>query len=135
MANAIYPKYKAACMRGGASVNLVTGPVKVCLVADAYIYGAAHEFLSDIPGGSQAAISGTLSSCAVSDLGAFTSANGYFTSVTSTEDKALVLFVDTGAPATSRLIAYIDSGVTGLPVTPAGAGYNIIPDPTGWFVL
>jgi hypothetical protein len=135
MANAVFPKFKAACIRGGANTNLVTGPVKVVLVADGYTYSTAHEFLSDIPGGDQAAISGALAGCAVSDLGAFTSSNGYFTSVTSTEDKALVLIVDTGVPATSRLIAYLDTSVTGLPVTPAGSGYNIIADPTGWFVL
>jgi hypothetical protein len=135
MANAVYPKCKAAGFRGGANVNLITGVVKVCLVADGYTYDPTHEFLSDIPTLDQAAISGALTGKAVTDLGAFQSANGYFTAVTSSEDKALVLFVDTGVPATSRLIAYIDTGVTGLPVTPAGSGYNVIPDPTGWFVL
>ncbi len=135
MANAVYPKFKAAAMSGGASTNLVTSTVKVCLVADAYTYDPTHEFLSDIPTLDQAAISGALTSKSVTPLAAFLSANGFFTSVTSSEDKALVLFVDTGVPATSRLIAYIDTGVTGLPVTPAGSGYNVIPDPTGWFVL
>ena len=135
MANKVYPKYKAAAMSGGASVNLLVGSVKVCLVADGYTYDDGHEFLSDIPSGDQAAISGALTGKAVTVLGAFQSANARFDSVTSTEDKALVLFVDTGAPSTSRLIAYLDTGVTGLPVTPAGASYNIVVDPAGWFVL
>jgi hypothetical protein len=133
--NKVYPKYKKAAVTGGASVNWLTSSVKALLVADGYTYDDAHEFLSDIPSGDQAAISGALTSKAVTDLGAFQSANARFDSVTSTEDKALVLFVDTGSPATSRLIAYLDTGVTGLPVTPAGAGYNIIVDPAGWFVL
>ena len=135
MANKIYPKFKKAATTGGASVNLLTSTIKVCLVADGYTYSDAHEFLSDIPSGDQAALSGALTGKAVTDLGAFQTANGRFDSVSSTEDKALVLFVDTGVPATSRLIAYLDTSVTGLPVTPAGASYNIVVDPAGWFVL
>ena len=41
--------------------------------------------------------------------------------------EALVLWVDTGTPATSFLIAYFDT-VTGLPVTPNGGDIQIVWD-------
>lgn len=47
-----------------------------------------------------------------------------FTTVTGDSVEALVLYQHTGNEATSRLIAYIDSGV-GLPITPNGADITI----------
>ncbi len=134
MANKIYPKFKKASVTGGT--NLLTSDIKAVMIdLGAYTYNDTHEFLSDIPGGAQIGISGNLSSKSVSDLGAFTSANARWTSVTGVSVEAVALFIDTGVPASSRLIAFYDTGVTGLPVTPAGAAYNGIPDSGGWFVL
>lgn len=136
MANKVYPKFKKASVTGGASVNLLTSSVKLVLVdTGQYTYSDAHEFLSDVPAGARIAISGALSSKAVSDLAAFTSANGRFDGVTGVSVEAIIIFVDTGDPATSRLVAYFDTSITGLPTTPAGASYNVIPPSGGWFVL
>jgi hypothetical protein len=136
MANHVYPKYKKASMSGGANVNLLTGSVKVVLIDEGtYTYDAAHEFLSDIPSGAQLAISGALTSKSVGDDGAFHSANGRFDPLTSVSAEALALFVDSGTPSTSRLVMFQDTDVVGLPVTPAGAAYNVIVDPTGWFIM
>lgn len=137
MANAVYPKYKKAAQSGGPNVNLITGAVKAVMVdLGTYTYDAAHEFLSDIPVGARIAISGILTGKAVTDLGAFTSANGRLEGVTGASTEAIVLIIDTGAPATSRLVAFFDTGVTGLPVTPAGASYNVLPDTGGvWYTL
>ena len=49
--------------------------------------------------------------------------------------EAWVMIIDTGAPSTTRLVFFQDTGVTGLPVTPAGANYNAIMDSAGWFQL
>ena len=46
-----------------------------------------------------------------------------------------MLWLDTGTPGTSRLIAYIDSGQTGLPVTPNGGDITYTVDAAGWFTL
>lgn len=137
MANAVYPKYKKALMGGGSNANLIAGSVKSMMVdTGLYTYSAAHEFLSDVPSGARIATSGSLSGKAISDAGAFTSGNGRLDGVTGASVEAIILFVDTGAESTSRLVAFFDTGVTGLPVTPAGASYNIIPDTGGvWFVL
>lgn len=136
MANKVYPKYKAACMRGGANVNLVTGSVKAVMVDEgAYTYNDSHEFLSDIPSGARVAISGNLTGKSVGDDGSFKSATTQWTAVTGPSTEAVALYVDTGSEASSRLVAYFDVGVTGLPVTPSGGNFNGVPDSSGWFVL
>jgi hypothetical protein len=134
MANALYPKYKKNQMSGGSNHNLISGSVKAVLIADTYAYNATHEFLADIPAPARVSISGALASKAVTDGAAFQSANGRFEAVTGPACNAIGVFVDTGNPATSPLVCYIDTVAAGLPVTPAGASYNVVVDPTGWFV-
>lgn len=136
MANVVYPTYKAAAISNGANVDLIGGSVKIIMVdTSLYTYSAAHQFLSDVPSGARISISGALTSKTVTSSGAFQSALAVCTGVVGTTVSALIGFVDTGSGSTSRLVWYEDSGVTGLPVTPAGATYNIVPDASGWFVL
>jgi len=136
MANAVYPKAKKAAWSGGANVNMLTAPLKLVLLdTGTYTYNAADEFLSDIPSGARLAFTGALTGKSVSDLGALDFDNPTFPSVTSVSAEAVALFVDTGSPTTSRLIVYKDTGITGLPVTPAGASYNYIVDAAGFVVF
>jgi hypothetical protein len=136
MANKVYPKYKKALMSGGANVNLLTGNVKTLMVdLGAYTYSDAHEFLSDIPEAAVIGTSGVISGKSVSDAAAFLSTNSHWDSVSGVSVEAAVMVIDTGSRATSRLVAFWDTDVIGLPVTPAGAGYNGIPNSGGWFVL
>jgi hypothetical protein len=136
MANKVYPKFKKKAISGGANVNLLTGNVKIILIdTGAYSYNDTHEFLSDIPSGARVAQTGNLSGKSVSDLGAFDSDDAVLTAVTGPSSEALVGYVDTGVAATSPLIWFQDTGVVGLPVTPAGASYNVVADSGGWFVL
>lgn len=135
MANAIYPKYKEALISGGSNVNLSTGNVKVVLVDGAdYTYSAAHQFLSDIASGGRVATSGNLASKTVAN-GVFDSADPTFTAATGDQAEILVIYVDTGSAATSPLVAYYDTGVTGMPVTPNSGDINITVNASGWFAL
>lgn len=136
MANKVYPKFKKAAISGGANCNIVAGGTNVKLAMvdlGAYTYNDAHEFLSDVAG--VVATSNNLGSKSASDGAAFQSGNGRFDAITGVSVEALVMYVDTGSPSTSRLVAFFDTGITGLPVTPAGTSYNIIVDPSGWFVM
>jgi hypothetical protein len=136
MANSVYPKYTKAVHTGGANTNLLTSFLKLVLIdSGTYTYNVADQFLSDIPGGAQLKISGVLTGVSVSDLGALDFDNPVFASVTSVSAEGVVLFIDTGTPGTSRLVVYKDSGITGLPVTPAGASYNYVVDAAGFVVL
>ena len=133
MANALYPKFKEQALQGG--VNLSSGNIKAVLVdlAD-YTYGAAHEFLSDVPAAARVATSGNLASKTFTN-GVFDSADPSFAAVTGDVSEALILFIDTGTPGTSRLIAFYDTGVSGLPVTPNSGNISITVNASGWFGL
>ena len=133
MANALYPKFKEQALQGG--VNLSSGNIKAVLVdlAD-YTYDAAHEFLSDVPAAARVATSGNLASKTFTN-GVFDSADPSFAAVTGDVSEALILFIDTGTPGTSRLIAFYDTGVSGLPVTPNSGNISITVNAAGWFGL
>jgi hypothetical protein len=120
MPNAIYPRWKAAIMQASANSSL-GGNVRLVLVdTGAYTYSAAHEFLSDIPSGARIATSGNVGGKTYTD-GAFDFTTPVtFTGVTGASIEAYVIYIDTGTAGTSRLVAFIDTGVTGFPVTPNG---------------
>ncbi len=135
MANAVYPKYKEALISGSSNISLSSGNVKAILVDTAdYTYSSAHDFLDDVPGGAIVATSSNLGTKTVTN-GVFDSADFTFSAVTGDQSEALILYIDTGSSATSRLVAYIDTGVTGLPVTPNGGDINVTVNASGWFAL
>ena len=121
MANAIYPKAKEKMLQAG--INLSTGTVKVALVdTNTYSYSSAHEFYSSVSG-----VVGTPQTLASKTFtnGVFDAADVTFPTVTGSQAEALVFYIDTGNSATSPLIAFQDTGVTGLPVTPNGADISL----------
>lgn len=125
MANAIYPKAKEQMLQGG--LNLSAGTVRVALVdLGTYTYDAAHEFYSSV----EAAVVGTPQTLASKTFvdGVFDAADVTFTAVTGATVEALVAFIDTGSAATSRLVFFQDTGVTGLPVTPNGGDITVVFD-------
>jgi len=134
MANAIYPKYKEAILGGGTNTDLLTGTIKVALVdTGVYTYSAADQFLTSLTGvvGTAQTIGATKS---VTN-GLFDGGDVTYTSVTGNSVEALVIYVDTGTAGTSRLVAYIDTSVTGLPVTPNGGNITITWNASGIFQL
>lgn len=122
MANAVYPKFKEGLIQATSGTAL-TGTLKAALVdTGTYTYNSAHDFYDDVSG-----VVGTPQT-----IGSKTYTNGLldgadvtFTAVSGSTAEAIVLFLDTGTPATSRLVAYLDNGVTGLPVTPNGGDITI----------
>lgn len=133
MPNAIYPKYKEALWLQSANSNANTGTVKVALVdTGVYTYSAAHEFLTSLTG-----VVGTaqiVGSKTFTD-GVFDGADVTYTAVTGNSAEALVFYIDTGTAATSRLVAFIDTGFSGLPVTPNGGDITLSFNASGIFAL
>lgn len=137
MANAIYPKYKQSLL--GADANsAITGSgttgLYVALVdTGTYTYSAAHQFYSDLSGvvgTDQEITSPTLTS------GTVDGNDVTFTAVSGASVEALALYrKNAGANTTWRLIAYIDTSVTGLPVTPNGGDITITWNASGIFTL
>jgi len=59
-----------------------------------------------------------------------------FVSVTdTTECEALLFYIDTGNTATSRLVAFMDTNINGLPITPDGSNVDISWSTSGIFKL
>lgn len=122
MANAWYPKAKEAMLQG--QVDLAAGTLKAALIdTNDYTYSAAHDFWDDAVAG----LVGTPQT-----IGSKTFTNGVldgadvtFTAVTGDPCEAIIIFLDTGTPSTSRLILYLDTGVTNLPVTPNGGDIGV----------
>ncbi|MCA3173880.1 MAG: hypothetical protein ING25_12695 [Burkholderiales bacterium] len=116
-----------------ANSNANTGTVKVALVdTGVYTYSAAHEFLTSLTG-----VVGTaqiVGSKTFTD-GVFDGTDVTYTAVTGNSAEALVFYIDTGTAATSRLVSYIDSGFSGLPVTPNGGDITLSFNASGIFAL
>jgi hypothetical protein len=124
MANGLYISAKEGFLNG--TVNFSTDNIKALLVdTGAYTVDlTTHANLSDIPTLARIATSSNLSSKTVAG-GAADAADVAFTAVVGPTVEAIVLYKDTGSAATSRLIAYIDTGVSGLPVTPNGGDITV----------
>lgn len=135
MANAIYPLYKQALLDADSNVDIIAGNVKAMLIDTAdYTYSAAHNFLDDVPSGARVATSGNLTTKSVVD-GTFDCDAWTWSTVTGDPCEAIIFFIDTGVESTSRLVCYLDSGQTGLPVTPNGGNITFTPNASGIFTL
>ncbi len=133
MANAIYPKYKEALLDAFTDIDLQNLTAKVALIdTGTYTYSDTHDFFNDVTG--VVGTPQTLSSKSVTN-GVFDAADVTFTGVTGNSVEALLIYIDTGVSTTSRLVAYIDTSVTGLPVTPNGGDITITWNASGIFAL
>lgn len=122
MANALYPKFKEGLL--GADIDLTALTIKAALIDTAdYTFNAAHDFWNDAIAG-VVGVPQTIGSKTITN-GVFDGADVTFSAVTGDPCEAIIIFADTGDPATSPLIAYIDTGVTNLPVTPNGGDISI----------
>lgn len=133
MANLIYPKYKEALLGGLSNIDLDGGTVKAALIdTGTYTYNAAHDFYNDVSG-----VVGTPQTIANTTVtnGLFDGDNVTFSAVSGNSVEALIIYIDTGNAATSRLVAYIDTGVGGLPVTPNGGDIVTTWNASGIFQL
>ncbi len=142
MANFLYNKWKENILQFTANNNLSAGTVKVALV-DTGVYtlgtqsttdqfydnGSANDVASATVGTPQTLGSKTFTN------GVFDAADVTFTAVTGNSVEALVIYIDTGTPTTSPLVAYIDTSVTGLPVTPNGGNITIQWNASGIFAI
>jgi hypothetical protein len=134
MANALYPKWKEQLLQFTANNNLSAGTVKVALIdTGTYTYSAAHQFWTS----ASAASIGTPQTIGSKTFtnGTFDGADVTFTAVTGASVEALIIWIDTGTAGTSPLVAYIDTSVTGLPVTPNGGDITITWNASGIFTL
>lgn len=120
------------------NIALLSDDLKIVMV-DTAGYTAdfdADEFLSAIPAPDRVATSPNLASKTITidtattpDQVVFDCADFVFSTVSGDPTEALVLYKDTGDPATSPLIAYFDGG--SVAVTPNGNNVNCTISATG----
>ena len=137
MANAIYPKYKEALLNASANSAITgsgtTGLCAALVDTGTYTYSSAHEFYSSLSGvvGTDQEITTPTLTGGVVDGGDVT-----FSAVSGNSVEAIVIYrKNAGANTTWRLVAYIDTGQTGLPVTPNGGSITITWSGSGIFSL
>ena len=137
MANALYPLYKQELLKGTANTDLdqtgANGTFVALIDTGTYAYNAAHQYYSDLSG-----IVGTPQEITTPTqvTGIFDGDNVTFPAVVGASVEALVLYrKNAGANTTWALVAYIDTSVTGLPVTPNGGDITISWNASGIFAL
>ena len=100
-----------------------------CVLVDTDDYtlnAGADQHLDDVPAGARVATSGLFVGKAI-PAGVADADDIGFSNVSGDVSEALVIYQDSGAEATSRLIAYIDTA-TGLPITPSGNNIDVVWD-------
>jgi len=138
MSNAIYSKFKQEILKGTAnnllnSAEGTTGVYAALVDAGTYTFSDTHQFYSSLSG-----IVGTdqeiLTKTQVD--GIFDGTDLTFPAVTGASAEAIVLYrKNAGANTTWPLIAYLDTGMTGLPVTPNGGNITVTWNASGIFKL
>jgi len=122
MSNALYAKGKEKML--AASINFVSDTIKVALVKNTYPQNlATDEFYSDI----SAYVIGTPQTLGskTTTAGVFDAGDATYTAVTAGDTlEGVVIYKDTGAEATSPLLAYIDT-ITGFPLATNGGDITI----------
>jgi hypothetical protein len=131
MANALYDLGRNKFARGEIIWKSGGDTIRMCLVKAAYTPNlATHEFFTDLGAnviGNSG--SGTRANCPALTLsdpaaGVCDASDVTMTAVTGTACNYIAIFKDSGADATSPLIALIDTA-TGLPIAPNGGNINI----------
>lgn len=140
MANALYPKWKEALLQALASSALngsgTTGVYAQLVDTGTYTYSAAHQYYSDLSGLAPVTEQEIGATKAYTN-GVFDGADVTFPSVPGTVTyEAIVIFIkNAGANTTWRLVAFMDTGITGLPVTSNGGNIAVAWNASGIFAL
>ena len=136
MANALYNTFKEGIL-GNTAFDMDTDVIKASLIDSAdYTFSAAHDEYSggarDVPLAAIVKESAQLTSPTVVN-GVFDTADFTWPAVTGDQSEAIILWDDT--LTNDRLVAFYDTGMTGMPVTPSGGDINVTINASGWFAI
>lgn len=131
--NCFYTSWKAKLLTGSDDMSSVTVKVQPVDAADYTVNCSTHDFLDDVPSGARVCTAATLGTKTTTS-GVFSSAPATYSACSGDQFEAYVIYISTGVESTSRLIAYIDTAASGLPLTPNGGDITITPHASnGWF--
>jgi hypothetical protein len=142
MANAMYDIYKTALMSASTNVALTfndatDGPFVSLIDTGTTAFSQAHDFYDDVVGANvgttQRIVSPTVGTVA---QGVFDGNDVTFPTTSGATVEALIIYRhNSGANTAWRLVVFIDSSVTGLPVTPNGGDITVTWNASGIFKL
>lgn len=115
MANTLFPLGKEGFLDG--SIDWDTGDIRAMLVRSTYTYDATDRYVSDL-GSVDNGRSASLASKTVTS-GVADAADTTITATAAVACNAIILFQHTGTDSTARLIHYMDTPSSGLPMTPS----------------
>ncbi len=139
MANALYVAFRNGVLGSHATrVDLDADTIKAALID----HGTdtpnvtTDDFYNDISAGLVGALSSAFTSKTIGTVaaGVFDADNVTFSAVSGNSVESVNVLKDTGAGATSDLIAYFDTG-TGLPGTPNGGDITVTWNASGIFTF
>ena len=134
----MYAKFKQALLN--KTHDMDTDSIRAILAdaADYTVNLATHDFLDDVAAGARVAVSGGLTSPTIVD-GVFDTADFTWAAVTGDQSEQVILYNHdgngAGADSARQLVAFYDTGMTGMPVTPSGGNINFTVHASGWFAL
>ncbi len=130
MSNVLYPVYKQRLL--DKAIDMDTDTLCALLIDSGdYTYSAAHDDLSDVTAAGIVA-SANLTTLTIA-LGVFDSGDFTWATVSGDQSEAIILYDNTHA--SDALIAFYDTTITGMPVTPNGGNINVTVHASGWFSL
>ena len=128
MTAVIYPSAKKLFLDG--DLDLLVDTIKVALVdTGVYTYSSAHDFYNDVSAG-VVGTPGTLDN-KTTTAGVFDADDEVLTSVSGATVEAVLIYKDTGNPATSPVIAFVDD----LTLTPNGDNVTVRFNASGIFAI
>lgn len=141
MANVLYPKFKEALLNKEHDLNSDAGIKATLIDAANYTYAATHntyvQGANGVADAAKAAVSPVLTAPTITD-GVFDTADFTWAAVTWAPGACenIILWNDVPTtPTADPLIAFYDTGMTGMPVTPNGGNINVTVNASGWFAL
>lgn len=132
MANALYNTFKEGVLDKLFDLN--TDVIKSVLIDSAdYTFSAAHsDYSVDVAAAAKVAVSAGLGSPTITN-GTFDTADFTWSAVSGDPSEAIILEDETTTP--DRLVAFYDTSITGMPVTPNGGNINVTVNASGWWSL
>ena len=141
MANAVYNEWKEDLVQAAANTALTSTNVRVAFLDTAvYTFSQAHEFYTSLSGGvfPNTRAGGIALGTKTYANGTFDAADALFSAFSngSVSVEAIVIYIDDGtADASSRLVLFLDTSITGMPFTPSGSDVTIAWNASGIFTL
>lgn len=140
MANAVYNIWKEALEQASANSALTSANVRTSFVdTGTYTFSQAHDFYNDLTGiWPNTRATGIALAAKTYTAGTFDAGDSVFTAFAngSISVEGIIIYIDDGtADASSRLVLFLDTSITGMPFTPSGADVTIQWNASGIFAL